>query len=116
MPSGRALVFALSSSLLYGCAQGLPYMQQDAALQQLDATGAGKIEHIVYIVQENRSLDNLFHGYPHANTVDYGYTSTGKKVELQPVSLKAHYIIDHSLVAMLAACNGPGVDPGTLCR
>ena len=34
------------------------------------------------IVQENRSFDNLFQGYPGADTQSYGYTSTGKKVTL----------------------------------
>ena len=42
----------------------LPYMQSGMALRALDETGAGKIEHVVYIVQENRSFDNLFQGYP----------------------------------------------------
>jgi phospholipase C len=91
-------------------------MQGNSALSQLNATGAGKIDHIVYIVQENRSFDNMFHDYPGANTVDYGYTSAGRKIELKPLGLKANYIIDHSLVAMLAACNGTGIIPGTHCR
>jgi phospholipase C len=33
------------------------------------ATAGGKIKHIVYIVQEGRSFDNLFQGYPGADTV-----------------------------------------------
>ena len=99
-----------------GCGTSLPYMQSRTALQQLDETGAGRIKHIVYVVQENRSFDNLFHGYPHANTVDYGFTTTGKKVALQPVSLKANYTIDHSIVAMIEACNGTGSLAGTQCR
>ena len=45
--------------VLSGCASGsqpLPYMQGGAALRVLDSTGAGKITHIVYIIQENRKL------------------------------------------------------------
>ena len=56
-----------------GCSIGsqssLPYMQSGAALRALNATGAGKITHVVYIVQENRSFDNMFQGYPGADTV-----------------------------------------------
>ncbi len=48
---------------------GLPYMRSDVAMRELAGTGAGKIQHIVYIVQENRSFDNLFQGYPGADTV-----------------------------------------------
>jgi phospholipase C len=75
-----------------------------------------KIKHVVIIVQENRSLDNLFQGYPGADTVDRGKTSTGQIVPLRPVSLATQYAIDHSATAMFAACNGRGVLAGTDCR
>ena len=102
---------------LAGCAQAsLPYMQSASAMHALGSTGAGKIKHIVYIVQENRSFDNLFQGYPGANTVSEGKISSGKTVELKPVSLAAFYVIDHSAQAMFYACNGTGKLPGTHCR
>jgi phospholipase C len=110
-----ALAFVLS-----GCAAGsqpsLPYMQSGAALRVLDATGAGKITHIVYIVQENRSFNDLFNGYPGAHTVTSGKISTGETVKLQPVPLSDQYTIDHSLGAFISACNGTGTLPGTDCR
>ena len=68
----RALSF-IAAFALAGCgARSLPYMQSNFALHQLSISGAGKIKHIVYIVQENRSFDNLFQGYPGADTVPYG--------------------------------------------
>jgi phospholipase C len=79
-------------------------------------TGSGKIEHVVYIVQENRSFDDLFHGYPGADTVSQGKNSQGQTVKLQPVSLATTYEIDHSAGAMFLACNGTGKLPGTKCR
>jgi phospholipase C len=91
-------------------------MQDGTALQFLHATGAGKIEHIVYIVQENRSFDNLFQGYPGADTVDHGKNSKGKTVYLKPVSLSYSYTVKHSAQAMFEACNGKGPLPGTGCR
>ncbi len=94
----------------------MPYMRGDAALQMLAAKGSGKISHIVYIVQENRSFDNLFHGYPGADTVSKGKDSKGEAVTLEPVSLADQYVIDHSAAAMFAACNGRGGTPGTKCR
>src|SRR5271169_1701901 len=48
--------------------------------------GAGKIEHVVFIVQENRSLNNLFMGYPGAYTVSSGKDSKGGTIALQQVS------------------------------
>jgi phospholipase C len=94
----------------------LPYMQSRAALRALNATGAGKITHIVYIVQENRSFDNLFQGYPGADTVSSGRDSKGNVIQLQPVSLATHYVLDHSLQAMFVDCNGKGKLQGTQCR
>ena len=47
-------------------------------MRALDATGAGKITHVVFIVQENRSFDNLFQGYPGADTVSSGKNSEGQ--------------------------------------
>jgi phospholipase C len=105
------------AAALAGCGASLPYMENGAPLRALDETGAGKITHIVYIVQENRSFDSLFQGYPHANTVPSGKDSYGETIVLQPVSLGAYYEIDHSATAMFQACNGPKDKlPGTHCR
>ncbi len=90
-------------------------MQHGAALRALKATGAGKIEHVIFIVQENRSFDNLFQGYPGADTVSKGKNSLGETIRLKPVSLTKWYEIDHSAQAMFAACNGTGKLPGTDC-
>ena len=106
-----------SAAMLGGCSLGtrglgstqpLPYMQSGNALRSLNATGAGKITHIVYIVQENRSFNNLFYGYPGAYTVTEGQDSKGNTIKLKPSKLGAFYDIDHSVQAMIEACNGTG--------
>ena len=79
------------------------------------ATG-GKIQHVVIIVQENRSFNNLFYGYPGADTAKFGFDSNGNKIELQPVGLETSWDIDHSSNSFFAACNGTGSIPGTNCR
>ena len=56
---------------------------------------SGKITHVVVIVQENRSFDNLFHGFPGANTVSYG-NGHGKKYTLKPLAFEEPYDIDHA--------------------
>jgi phospholipase C len=115
----RAALVCLAAVALASCSgsQGsLPYMQGGAPLRALNGTGAGKITHIVYIVQENRSFDNLFQGYPGADTVSSGKVSNGQTVKLTPESLAAYYVIDHSAQAMFAACDGTGKLPGTKCR
>jgi phospholipase C len=83
---------------------------------ELGPNGAGKIKHVVIIVQENRSFNDLFQGYPGAYTVPSGKNSKGKTIQLKPVSLATQYVIDHSMSAMIAACDGTGKLPGTKCR
>ncbi len=94
----------------------LPYMRGEAPLTALGETGAGKISHVVFIVQENRSFDDLFHGYPGADTVSTGKMSDGKTIKLRAMSLRQKYDIDHSTTAMFAACDGTGKLPGTDCK
>ena len=127
---GRRLFYvaALSVSLvsLTACSSGarlsqdnmalLPALRNDVALRALRETGAGKITHIVYIVQENRSFDNLFQGYPGADTVSSGKDSSGQTIVLKPVALGVKYVLDHSLGAMETDCDGTGSLPGTDCR
>jgi phospholipase C len=44
------------------------------------------IQHLVIIVQENRSFDNLFAGWPGADTSMSGQTSTGMTVPLRRIT------------------------------
>jgi phospholipase C len=52
------------------------------------------IKHVVIIVQEKRSVDNLFHGFPRADTADVGMSHDGP-VRLHPVSLEYPADVDH---------------------
>jgi phospholipase C len=61
--------------------------------------GNGKIKHVVIIVQENRTPDDLFNGLPGADTVKYGIDSKGDRVNLQPILLTAPYDLDHQHIA-----------------
>ena len=116
MRSSVAIVAAACA--LSACSYGAPALTPTDAAQALGAlraTGAGKIRHIVYIVQENRSFNDLFEGYPGAYTVSSGKDSKGRTVVLRPVSLAWRYEIDHSAKAMFADCDGTGKLPGTKC-
>jgi phospholipase C len=79
-------------------------------------TSSSKIQHIVIIVQENRSFNNLFYGFPGAHTAKYGYDTNGNKITLQPIGLETTWDIDHSFSSFLSACNGTGSYPGTGCQ
>jgi phospholipase C len=77
---------------------------------------ATKIQHVVIIVQENRSFNDLFYGFPGANTVDHGYDSHGHRIALEPIGLETTWDLDHSSYSFFSACNGTGSFPGTDCR
>ncbi len=74
------------------------------------------IDHVVIVVQENRSFNDLFLGFPGAVTQPYGYASDGRKIPLRPIGLATSWDIDHSSYSYLAACDGAGHLPGTQCR
>jgi phospholipase C len=71
------------SSLPTGLAAGHPF------------SGGSPIQHVVMIVQENRSFDNLFAGFPGANGKLYGYEkvkSKGKWID-KKVALKEQSLL-----------------------
>jgi phospholipase C len=115
-----AALWATACAALSGCAFGshaaLPAPAGGDLAETLGFAGTGKIQHVVYIVQENRSFNDLFMGYPGAKTATSGKTSTGKTIKLQPLSLAVTYEIDHGASGMFAACHGTAKLPGTDCR
>src|SRR5271166_1651387 len=67
---------------------------------------SGKIQHVVIIVQENRSFNNLFYGFKGATYATYGYDSNGNKVTLNPIPLETNWDVEHDSWGFEAACNG----------
>jgi phospholipase C len=65
-----------------------------AASKVLPVAGS-PIQHIVVIMQENRSFDNLFNGFPGADTVPSGLDK-GVSIPLVPVSLADGRDLEHS--------------------
>lgn len=45
-------------------------------------TGINRIQHIVFIIQENRTFDNYFGAFPGANGATSGKISTGQTIPL----------------------------------
>lgn len=75
-----------------GTPQNVPQLIQLRPDVQPDAH---RIKHVVVIVQENRSVDNLFNGFPGADTVQSGKNSRGQTVQLVSTPLTAPYDISH---------------------
>ncbi len=58
--------------------------------------GLGPIQHVVLVVQENRSFDDLFADFPGADGATIGRDSTGHTVKLQEVNLEEPCDFGHS--------------------
>jgi len=75
---------------------------------------AGRIQHVVVIIQENRSLDNLFQGFPNADTQNYGMLQQPgfppTKVPLQMVPLAVPCDISHAHLAWATDWDGGKMD------
>ncbi len=111
------LVNLVLITVLSGCAQSAsvgsipvtggaaaPFSSTAQSLVQ-SAAPSSKIQHVVIIIQENRSVDNLFQFLRGANTQSYGLNSQGQEVPLQPIPLTAPYNIGHVHTSWLTEYN-----------
>jgi phospholipase C len=114
----KVAAIAVFAAIAAACSAGSPGgpSQIPAARHTPLVTGIDKIQHVVIIIQENRSFDNLFQGFPGADTQSYGYNAQGQKITLQPVGLATDWDILHNAKGFFAACNGTGKIPGTDCQ
>ncbi len=81
----RISAFALALTLA-GCSASSvspPPGARTATARRWVTSAASPIQHVVFIVQENRSFNNLFMGYPNALTQNYGYDMRGKRSDLR---------------------------------
>jgi phospholipase C len=76
----------------------------------LTVPSPGQVTHVVFIVQENRSFDNLFQAYPGADTSATGFTSTGSLVSLKPTPLETPGSHGHFLVDFLGSYDNGKMD------
>ena len=92
----QGAIFGIAA-ILTGCGSGgiLPGTSPALAPIVTPSLPPSPIKHVVIIMQENRSFDNLFNGYPGADTVRSGMRY-GQQVALQPVPLGDGRDLNHS--------------------
>jgi phospholipase C len=91
----------LAIAALAGCGQNLAPAggvgrSTPTAAALYGTSPSSKIQHVVIIFQENRSVDNLFNGLRGADTVRSGKNSQGKTVVLRPGPLAGNYDLGHT--------------------
>jgi len=121
--SVRGLVAAVVASgcfFVTGCGGGAPVTVPNATSPiGHDGSGSSPIQHVVMIVQENRSFDNLFAGFPGANGQLYGLAKrrvnrkwVDQRVALveQPLVPHPHEDIGHCYYSFTTAFHGGKMD------
>jgi phospholipase C len=82
-----------------------PYPEPILADPALVATAQERIEHVVFLIKENRTFDHMYGMFPGADGVTEGPTCDGEVVPLLPAPDDAPGP-DHSFLAGLTAING----------
>ncbi len=103
------LSFALALALLTGCGGNSTGSAPPAPTPTPAPTNATAIQHIVIIMQENRTFDNLFNGFPGADTVSSGM-SHGVSIPLQPIPFEQGTDVNHSHIAWYASWDNGALD------
>jgi phospholipase C len=108
------LVAACNAS---GSLSNSPVPPSATALSAVRHRNTTPIKHVIFIVQENRSFNNLFMGFPGATTQNYGIDLKGRKVMLRQVKLAQGWDLDHFSESFFQDCNARnGKLPGTHCK
>jgi phospholipase C len=68
------------------------------------------IKHVIVIVMENRSFDNVYHGYPGVDAANFGRDHEGALVQLQPTPFEGTCDPDHSHEAWVKDYDGGRMD------
>ena len=90
-------------------ASAQPISVKQAADVRFRSIVRSRIKHVVIIIQENRSVDNLFNGFPGADTVRVGERRIGP-VNLEPVDLGFPADVDHQHKAFVTEYDGGRMD------
>lgn len=72
--------------------------------------GHTPIKHIVIVLQENRTFDNIFHGYPGANFATIGHNHNGRRVKLPELALMTPWDPSHDYENWVIEYNGGGMN------
>ena len=105
-PAGTPTFFPLPDDLPDFVVEGIrPQIEEELASPDQLAMAREKIEHVIFIVKENRTFDHMFGRFPGADGTTFGVTCDGERVPLERAQDRAGDP-DHSFVAGLTAING----------
>jgi phospholipase C len=95
---------------LFGCGGGGASAPIPTGNLTVRKQASDVIKHVVVIVQENRSFDNLFQGFPGADTVASGTASDGTTIPLRPMSMAYGIDPNHGYADFVGSLDGGKMD------
>jgi phospholipase C len=104
----RALLLVCLACNAAGCNGAVPTAApnpQKAQVRQTPGAAHRYVKHIVIVVQENRSFDNLFSGFPGADAPRFGYAGK-RKVVLHATALENPGNIENNWRDAISGWNG----------
>ncbi len=101
----HALAFLISAFAAGGCSSSIAVAPPAPTSPALPSPAGAYIKHVVVIVQENRSFDNLFAGFPGADAPLFGYTHTGRRLPLHSVGFVPLVNLNHDFGPAVNAWN-----------
>ncbi|MBA2273208.1 MAG: hypothetical protein H0W21_04790, partial [Actinobacteria bacterium] len=111
------IALAAGGALLYapGAPDRPPGLQErrpEIVNQPSRVTGRTKapIEHVVFLIKENRTFDNYFGRYPGADGASRGRISTGESIELRVATDVLTHDLGHEFLDGVRAINGGRMD------
>jgi phospholipase C len=107
--AAAALLVAVLSAAFGSAALAAPISLKQRRADAFHALERQKIKHVVIVIQENRSVDNFFNGFPGADTVRTGMSHNGP-VALHPVDLNSPADVDHQHRAFMSAYDDGKMD------
>jgi phospholipase C len=124
---GCFVIFALAAAALSACGGGGSggggVISLPTSSGHHHGSGSGQIQHVVLMIQENRTFNNLFAGFPGAVSSKTGYElvpqGTGykkKKIKLTAVNLTDHGNVTHLYKAFLQGYNDGDMDGFNLIK
>jgi phospholipase C len=106
----------LPIAMVFGaaCSAGLPSGPAGTARPSIARAGpaatARRIEHVIVVIKENRSFNNLFATFPGADGKTVGRMSDGQSIALRETNLAARVDFGHSWHDFLNAYDGGKMD------
>ena len=117
--TARAIIAFVGAGAIAACSAlrlgSPPLPQNDMSMHRAwTRPRSSPIKHVVFIIQENRSFNNLFMGYPGATTAEnYGNDKRGRKVALHAQGMLVTGVGTSITIrtAFFAACDGEEYAP-----